>query len=117
MKLFRTRMRFLRWALAGLIALVSVVQMPSMVVAFHDLWAVHREHKVAHSHHGTLQPSHQQHANSIADDGVDAVDNAYGTLTCHVVGCCLALNPVCGAPSLFDQVLGPIDAAAARAMV
>ena len=35
-----------------------------------------------------------------------------------MLGCCLALYPaVCAAPSAFDQLLGPIEAAVARIMV
>jgi hypothetical protein len=112
-------MRWLRLTLAGLVAVVSLVQMPSIVMAWSGSAASHHEHSIAsHSNHATLQASHQHDAHGIAGDTFDAVDDAYAIPACHVVCCCLALNPViCGAPSAFYLALGRVDAAAARVML
>jgi hypothetical protein len=116
---FRTRMRWLRSALAGLVALVGVVQMPSMVMANSGSVVPQHGYSVAsHSQHKTLPASHQHHAHGIVGDASDIADDAYGIPACHVAGCCLALNPVtCGVPSAFYLALGPVDMAAARVMV
>jgi len=112
-------MRCLRLALAGLVAVVSLIQMPSMVMARSVSVAPQHDHSVAsHGHHETLPPSHQHHAHGAVGDALDIIDDAYGIPACHVVGCCLGLNPViCGAPSAFYLALGPIDMAAAHVMV
>jgi hypothetical protein len=119
MQSFRTNMRGLRLALAGLVAVVSLLQMPSMVMA--GSGAVARQHGysvASHSHHETLPASHQHHAHGIVGDPWDITDDAHGTQACQVAGCCLALNPVvCGAPAAFYLALGPVDMDAARAMV
>jgi hypothetical protein len=116
---FRTRWRSLRLALAGLLAAVSLVQMPSMVMAWSDAGATyHQQSATLHSQHSTLQSSHQHHAQGIADDAFEAGADIYGTFACHIVGCCLALNPVvCGAPSASDQLIGPLDRAPPRVML
>ena len=112
-------MRCLRVALAGLMAVVSLTQMPSMVMAGSDSVAPQHDHSVSsHSHHEKLRPSHQHHAHSTVGDALDITDDAYGIPICHVAGCCLALNPViCGAPSAFYLALGSLDLAPARVLV
>jgi hypothetical protein len=119
MQSFRTRMRGLRLALAGLVAVVSFMQMPSMVMARSGSVDPQHNHSVAsHNHHETLPASHQHHAHGTAGDAVDATDDAHAIPACHVAGCCLALNPfACGAPSAFYLELGPVDMAAAHVMV
>ena len=109
----------MRLALAGLVAVVSLIQMPSMVMARSVSVAPQHDHSVAsHGHHETLPPSHQHHAHGTDSAALDITDDAYGIPECHVAGCCLALNPViCGAPSAFYLTLGPIDMAAAHVMV
>ena len=119
MQSFRTRMRGLRLALAGIVAVVSLMQMPSMVMARSGSVLPQHDHSVAsHSHRETLPASHQHHAHGTVGDASDVTDDAYGIPVCHVAGCCLALNPViCGTPSAFYLALGPVDMAAARVMV
>jgi hypothetical protein len=111
-------MRWLRSALAGLVAVVSLMQMPSMVMAMSGSVAPQHDHSVAsHSHHENLPPSHQHHTHGTVGAS-DVTDDAYGIPVCHVAGCCLALNPaICGAPSAFYLALGPLHLAAARVMV
>lgn len=110
-------MRGLRLALAGLVAMVSVMQMPSMVMAGSGSVAPQHGYS-SHSHHETLPVSHQQHAHGIVGDASDIADDGHGIPACQAAGCCLALNPVvCGAPAAFYLALGPVDRDAARAMV
>jgi hypothetical protein len=98
----------LRLALAGLLAVVSLLQMPSMVFAP----AGAAEIAIAsHDHNERLQPSHDHHAPGTTDD-------AQGAPACHLIGCCLAISPSgCSAPSALYRPLGPLEAAPARAMV
>jgi hypothetical protein len=119
MQSFRTRMRGLRLALAGLVAVVSLLQVPSMVMARSGSVAPQQDHLVvSHSNHENLSPTHQHHAHGTVGDAVDVADDAYGIPACHVAGCCLALNPfICGAPSAFYLELGLVVMAAAHVMV
>ncbi|MBX9777294.1 MAG: hypothetical protein K2Y71_23195 [Xanthobacteraceae bacterium] len=111
----------MRLAVAGLVAVVSLIQMPSMVTAASGSVARQHEYSLAsHAHHEKLPPSHHHHPQQHAagEDVIDAGDDAYGIPACHVAGCCLALNPVIGsAPSVFYLALGPVDMDAARVMV
>jgi hypothetical protein len=101
----------LRLALAGLLAVVSLLQMPSMVFAPAGAAALHHEIAIAsHDHNERLQPSHDHHAPGTTDD-------AQGAPACHLIGCCLAISPSgCSAPSALYRPLGPLEAAPARAM-
>ena len=112
-------MRCLRLALAGIVAVASLIQMPSMVMAKASSVAPQHDHSgSSHSHHEKLSPSHQHHALGTVGDAFDVTDDAHGIPECHVAGCCLALNPViCGVPSAFFLALGPLVLAAARVMV
>lgn len=116
---FRTRWRWLRVTVAGLLAVISLVQMPSMVMAWSGEGATFNQHSVAsHGHHATLQSSHQHHAPSITDDAFLTDDGTYSPFACHVVCCCLTLNPaIAGSPSALNKLLGALTAAAAPVMV
>jgi hypothetical protein len=116
---FRTNWRWLRLALAGLLAVVSLVQMPSMVMAWSGSGDTYHEHSVSsHSQHSTLQSSHQHHATHITEDAFQVDGDAHVLFACHVVCCCLTLSAVvCCAPSAFEKLVGLLDAAAAPVMV
>lgn len=109
----------LRLALAGVVAVASLLQMPSMVMAKSSSTAPQPGYSVpSHSHHETLPASHQDHARGMVGDASEIPGDAQGIPECQVAGCCLALNPVvCGAPAAFYLALGPVDMEAARAMV
>jgi hypothetical protein len=115
----RTKWRWLRLAVAGLLAVISLVQSPSMVVAWSSESAPFHQHSVmSHGHHATLQSSHQHHAPSVTDDAFLTDDGTYSPFACHIVCCCLTLSlAFSGAPSAFDVLLGALDSAAAPVMV
>jgi len=109
-------MHCLRLALAGLVAAVSLLQMPSMVMAESGSVARQHGHSIASHNHHELAPSHHR-AHGGADSAVDATGDAPSVPACHIAGCCLALNPVIlGAPSTFCLALGPLALAVARVM-
>jgi hypothetical protein len=108
----RTLASRLRLVVAGLFAVVSLLQTPSMVFAGSGAPPTHHAGAtVLHVHHGAMQRSHEQ-------DTQDTADASYGLTACHVVGCCLALGfSGCGAPIALYLPIGSLDAAPARPIV
>ena len=107
----RTLASRLRFIVAGMFAVISLLQTPSMVFAWSsDLPTHHAGATVLHVHHGAMQLSHKHTQ--------DTADASYGLAACHIVGCCLALSlSGGGAPIALYLPIGPLDAAPARPIV
>lgn len=111
MQSMRTLTSRLRLAMAGLFAVISLLQTPSMVFAWSDAAPTHHaDSTISHVHHGAMQLSHEH-------DSQDTGDASYNLPACHVVGCCIGLDSGCvGAPAALYHPLGLVDTAPTRTM-
>lgn len=113
----RTSARWLRLALAMLFAVITVVQAPTLALA----WATKSSESVTlapSASHRHAHSDHHRHHADVAIDDLDA-DVTYGDPLCQAMGCCwVAVNPaVVRSPAVVDLVLGLIDQAPARVML
>jgi hypothetical protein len=110
MQPIRTTARWLRLALAMLFAVVTLIQVPAMAVAYATAPArpaAAAPHDAPHNSH-----SHRDHA-------PQASDSAQGESVCQAMGCCVvAIEPaVIRAPAATYCLLGLVDIPPARVML
>lgn len=112
MRRIRTLASRARSALAGLIAVASLMQMPAMVFAATGV-ATESSDLAAHinHHHHGLHPTHDNDTESTAGF-------APAASTCQLAGCCIGIGTACvAAPTASERLLGTLQAALARVMV
>jgi hypothetical protein len=112
MQPIRTSARWLRLALAMLFAVVTLIQVPAMAVAYATAPA--RSVAVAphDAHHHNSHSHHRDHAPQASDSAQDAS-------VCQAMGCCVvAIDPaVICAPAATCSLLGLVDIPPARVML
>jgi hypothetical protein len=118
MQSLRIMAPWLRLALAGLFAIASLIQVPSMALARSSaaahsgttpLGMVHHD-MGAHAEHGMTHADHRDHAQASLDrDGVAA---------CCSFNCCTLLTPISNQnPHAVFLLLGKMEASPSRTMV
>lgn len=114
MQSIRTSAKSLRWALVVLFAVVTLVQVPAMAVAY----ATAPARSVAtaappDTHH------HDAHSHRHHDHAAPTADGTAGGSLCQAMGCCVvAIGPaVIRAPAAPYFLLGLVDSPPARMML